>query len=172
MIEHEITGLIAGNNRRPGDIVVHNFTEPGAVPFDVTVVSPTCATHVTTAQIAGALANAADDEKRRSYRGTKLNPLSFESHGCPSRSSRWFMHRLADRMADMTYDLKLDELAIMTQRLYIAQKISIALQVGNARMLLLCGNHRAARQADNHNPDELGPMVDLRFVERRAIMSA
>ena len=172
VIEHEITGLIGGNNRRPGDIVVHNFTEPGAAPFDVTVVSPTCPTNIGRSRVQGELANWADDNKRTSYIGTKVNPLSFESHGQPSRGSRWFMHRLADRMTEMSADLRLDELAIMTQRLYIAQRISIALQIGNARMLQLCGSHHAARQADRHQPDELAPMVDLRNVERRAILSA
>jgi hypothetical protein len=57
----------------------------------------------------------------------------------------------------------------MTQRLYLAQRINIALQLGNAKMLLLCGNHHAANQA-NHN--ELGPIVDMRNVERRGLMSA
>ena len=131
-----------------------------------------CPTNIGRSRVQGELANWADDSKRTSYIGTKVNPLSFESHGQPSRGSRWFMHRLADRMTEMSADLRLDELAIMTQRLYIAQRISIALQIGNARMLQLCGSHHAARQADRHQPDELAPMVDLRNVERRAILSA
>ena len=39
------------------------------------------------------------------------------------------MHRIAERMTEMSADLRLDELAILTQALYIAQKINIALQV-------------------------------------------
>jgi hypothetical protein len=172
VIEHEITGLVAGNNRRPGDIIAHNFTDPGPVPYDVTIVSPNCITNLEMGQVQGAVANDADDEKRRKYQGVKLTPLSFESHGFPSRSSRWFMHRLADRMTSLSADLRLDELAVMTQRLYIAQRINIALQMGNAKMLLLCGSHHAANQADRHQHDELGPMVDMRNVERRALLSA
>jgi hypothetical protein len=171
VVDHEVTGLIAGNNRRPGDIVVHNFTDPGAIPFDVTVVSPTCPTNIARNETQGQLADWADDEKRMKYFGTRVNPLSFESHGCPSRGSRWFMYRIADRMTDMSADLRLDELAILTQRLYIAQKISIALQVGNARMLLACGNRLAARREEQHH-DQLAPIVDLRNVERRALLTA
>jgi len=82
------------------------------------------------------------------------------------------MHRLADRMTELNVDLRLDRLAVMTQRLYIAQRINIALQMGNAKMLLLCGSHHAANQASDRHTDELGPMVDMRNVERRALMSA
>ena len=171
-VEHEVSGMIAGSNRRPGDIVVHNFTEAGAVPFDVTIVSPTCPTNIVKGQVHGDVANWADDQKRRSYVGTRVNPLSFESHGCPSRGSRWFMHRIAERMTDVNFDLRLDELAELTQRLYIAQRISVAIQIGNARMLLLCGNRLAARQDERYQPDELAPMVDLRHIPRRAILNA
>lgn len=169
-VEHEVRGMIPGNNQRPGDIVVHNFTGPGPIPFDVTVVSNTCATHIAKNTRRGELADWADDDKRNKYAGTLVNPLSFESHGCPSRGARWFMHRIAERMTEMSADLRLDELAILTQALYIAQKINIALQVGNARMLLACGNRLAARQEDRAH-DQLAPMVDLRNVQRREFLA-
>ena len=73
-------------------------------------------------------------------------------------------------MTEMSADLRLDELAILTQALYIAQKINIALQVGNARMLLACGNRLAARQEDRAH-DQLAPMVDLRNVQRREFLA-
>ena len=171
VIDHEVTGMIAGSNQRPGDIVVHNFTEAGAVPFDITIVSPTCSTHVAKGQIHCDVANSADDDKRKKYKGIRVHPLSFESHGLPSRGSRWFMSRCAERMTELNFDLQLDELAVLTQRLYIAQRISVALQIGNARMLLLCGNRQAARQDEQYRPDELAPMVDFRHVSRRAILS-
>jgi hypothetical protein len=78
------------------------------------------------------MANQADDDKRNKYKGTNVQPLSFESHGCPSRHSRWFINRIAERLAELNAcfielnaDLRLDELAIMTQRLYIYQRIPL-----------------------------------------------
>jgi hypothetical protein len=171
-IAYETTGLMPGNNRRPGDIVVENFTAPGHVPFDVTVISPTCPTHVDRGQIHGAVANQGDDDKRRDYPGIRINPPSFESHGQPSRGSRWFIHRIADRIAELCADLRIDELAVLTQRLYIAQRINIALQIGNARMLLLCGSHHAARRHQERQTDDLAPLVDFTNAERREILSA
>jgi hypothetical protein len=171
MFDYETRHLIPGSDARPGDLVIHDFTEAGQVPFDVTVVSPTCPTNLANGQVKAKMANQADDDKRNKYKGTNVQPLSFESHGCPSRHSRWFINRIAERLAELNADLRLDELAIMTQRLYIYQRISIALQVGNARMLILCGNRLAARQ-DNNRPNELAPLVDFTFVENREILSA
>ena len=82
------------------------------------------------------------------------------------------MKCIAEHLTDLNFDLRLDELAVLTQRLYIAQKISVAIQIGNARMLLLCGNRFAARQDERHRPDELAPLVDLTYVSRSAILEA
>ena len=168
MVENETPNLIPGSNSRPGDLVCHNFTSPGPVPFDVTIVSPTCPTHLARGQEFGAVANQADDQKRQRYEGTLVHPLSFESHGLPSRGSNWFIKRVADRMVEFNADLSLEKLKVLAQRLYLFQKIAIALQTGNARMILLCGNRRAAIQ-DSTRPSDTAPLLDMTNVEWREL---
>lgn len=167
--EKETPGLVPGTNQRPGDIVVHDFTTAGPTPCDVTIVSPTCSHHLPLGiQGRGLVANQADDNKRKKYRNVRIYPLGLESHGYPSRGTKWFLHRVADRMLELEEELGLDKLTVMSQRLYIYQKVMVALQVANARMIILCGDPRLA-QRERDNPSVHAPLVDLTFAEWQGV---
>ena len=78
------------------------------------------------------------------------------------------MKRLADQMLDRLDEDATSKHRMLVQRLYIYEKISIALQRSNAQMIRLCGNpHLAQRELNNPSADL--PLVDLTFVEWRGL---
>ena len=157
----EPTNLVAGTRLKPADVGIHGFTNGPLIScVDVTVRSPTCPTYLVMGQEPGAVARQADADKRRKYGQQVVIPFAMETYGTLSPSARFVLKKLVTNMIAVSPDL--DQESVKMQRMYCLQRISIALQKGNAQMILLCGDSMSAwrRTFDVH-----APVVDIRAAE-------
>lgn len=168
----EGTGYIAGTQRRPGDVIFTDFLANGTLLCDVAVINPMCDNWINLAIRGRGVAVAAkDEEKRNEYRPDliEVQPVCFEALGCPSSGAIYIINALANRLANYTADYMLDDLNISAQTLYVHQRVSVALQKGNALMINHCGK-RMPLQDDQLGIANFGPVVDMTFVEPQEVL--
>jgi len=159
----EPPNLVAGTRRKPADVGIHGLTALGPLIscVDVTVRSPTCPTYLALGQTRGAVAAQADIDKRLKYGPQQaVVPFAMETYGTLSPSARFVLSALVANMIAVSPDL--DQETSKMQYLYCLQRISVALQKGNAQMILMCGDSMAASR---HSFDVYAPVVNVREVE-------
>jgi hypothetical protein len=107
----------------------------------------------------GAVARQADADKRQKYGQQQVVPFALETYGTFSPSARFVLKSVVDNAIAVNPDF--DRLSEKIQRMYCLQRISIALQNGNAQMILACSDTLAARRMNN-SFDAYAPIVIVR----------
>jgi hypothetical protein len=162
MVSFEPAGLVATNGRlKPADISVSGLSSDRVFSnIDVTVVNPACPTHLQDGQTARLVANNADARKRAKYeRHARVVPFSIEVYGTFSRSARWVCRKVVENYTAVHPDI--DRFSEKVQSTYALQVISVALQRGNAQMILSCGDPLLAQRLNN-SVDVYAPPVHPR----------
>ena len=135
--QKEMPGLIPGTLSRPADIYVENWVDGRKVAFDVSVTSPTQEAIVVQAAVRPAAAiEARKTAKNRAHfdncrsQGIHFQPLVVESFGGWDKDALKFLKELSRQDArrwgkDSALEIK-----------YFFQRLSVALQRGNAALLI------------------------------------
>ena len=159
MVQYEPPDLIAHNGRlKPADVSVSGLV-PGRLftSIDVTVVNPACTTHVANGQIRGQVAQLAENKKRLKYlRVHRVVPFAVETYGTFGRSAKWVCRKIVNNYTSVHPDI--DRFAERVQSTYILQVLSVALQCGNAQVILACGDPMMENRLLN-SVDVYAPLV-------------
>ena len=150
MVSYEPGNLITTNGRlKPADVSVSGLSSDRVFSnVDVTVVNPACSTYLQDGQIARLVANNADTKKRNKYaRQARVVPFAMEVYGTFSRSAKWVCRKVVENYTSVHPDI--DRFSEKVQSTYVLQVISVALQRGNAQMILACGDPLLARRLLN-----------------------
>ena len=135
--QKEMPGLIPGTLSRPADIFIHNWVDRRKIPFDVSVTSPTQdAVLLRAADHPGAAIEARKQSKNRAHfencraQGVYFQALVVETFGGWDSDALSFLKELGRQEArrwgkDSALGIK-----------YLFQRLSIALQRGNAALLI------------------------------------
>ena len=133
----ELPGLVPGSNSRPADVFVRNWVDGRRIAFDVSVVSPTQdAIVLRAAETAGAAIEMRKKSKVRDHfdncrsQGIHFQPLVVETFGGWDKDALSFLKTLGHQAArrwgrNNSLEIK-----------YFFQRMSIALQRGNASLLI------------------------------------
>ena len=133
----EMPGLIPNSLSRPADVFVENWVDGRKVAFDVSVTSPTQeATVLQAANRPGAAIDARKASKNRAHfadcraQGIFFQPLVVESFGGWDRDALLFLKELGRQDARRWGKDPAQEIR------YFFQRLSVALQRGNAALLV------------------------------------
>ena len=129
----EPNGLVRDNGKRPDGMSLIPWKMGRPLVWDATCVYTLASTHLPmTKSGAGNAASTAEDLKRRKYgtlgRGYIFVPFGVETLGPWGPSAKGFFKDICKKLFDTTSDQKAGS--------YFAQRISIAIQRGNAASLL------------------------------------
>ena len=133
----EMPGLVPGSQSRPADVFIRNWTDGRKIAFDVSVISPTQdAVVLRAADISGAAIETRKSSKNRAHfdncraSGIHFQPLVVETFGGWDKDALSFLKTLAHQ--DARRWGKNNSLECK----YFFQRLSLALQRGNAALLV------------------------------------
>ena len=133
----EMPGLVTGSQSRPADVFIPQWIDGRKIAFDVSVTSPTQeALLLRAAEIPAAAIEARKASKKRTHfdncraEGIFFQPLVVETFGGWDKEAVNFLKKMATQ--DARRWGKLPSLEIK----YFFQRLSVALQRGNATLLL------------------------------------
>lgn len=129
----EPTGLARNDGKRPDGMTLVPWKMGQPLVWDATCVDTLALSHLRgTAVKAGSAANSAENLKRRKYAGINsgciFEPFGVETLGPWGESAHRVFKEISHRLVDLTRDQRAGS--------YLAQRISVAIQRGNAASLL------------------------------------
>lgn len=129
----EPVGVFRDDGKRPDGMTLIPWERGRALVWDATCVDTLAPSRISgTLLKSGAAAEAAEETKRRKYASLSNNyifmPLGVETFGPWGPSTKKFITKLAPRLVDVTGDKRAGS--------FLAQRISLAVQRGNAASVL------------------------------------
>ena len=134
----EPNGLNRGDGRRPDGITIFPFSQGKALCWDATCVNTFALSLINkTAIEAGSAATAAENTKRRNYPEMvsrfRFEPIAIETSGAFGHTTRKIVNEIGKRISEKTGDKR--------ETTWLKQRISIAIQRGNALSILASAKH-------------------------------
>ena len=135
----EPVGIDRGDGRRPDGITIFPFSEGKCLCWDATCVDTYAATHVNGSAVSpGSAAREAEDEKRRKYAALgaryRFEPIAMETAGTYGSTTGALLTEIGRRITNVTDDPR--------ETLWLEQRISLAVQRGNAFSILSAVRNR------------------------------
>ena len=129
----EPPGIVRDDGKRPDGVTLVPWARGKPLVWDATCVDTLAPSHVSaTAGLAGAAASSAENIKRRKYSSLSENyifaPFGVETMGAWGPNTKAFIKTLSKRLIDTSGDPRAGS--------YLGQRISLAIQRGNAASLL------------------------------------
>ena len=137
----EPTGLNRDNNMRPDGVTIFPFSRGKALSWDATCVNTYAECSVNaTAGTAGLAAKKAEDDKRKTYfvlsRINRFEPVAIETSGVFGPTTKVIVSEIGKRISEKSGDAR--------ESMWLRQRLSIAIQRGNAISILAKTNHMTA----------------------------
>ena len=137
----EPTGLNRDNNTRPDGVTIFPFSRGKALSWDATCVNTYAECSVNaTAGTAGLAAKKAEDDKRKTYfalsRTHRFEPVAIETSGVFGPTTKVIVSEIGKRISEKSGDAR--------ESMWLRQRLSIAIQRGNAISILAKTNHMTA----------------------------
>ena len=134
----EPEGIDRGDNLRPDGLTSQPFSQGKALCWDATCVDTFCESYVhECATVAGSAATKAEIRKRNKYqemgRRYKFEPIAIETTGVYGSTTRTIIKEIGKRISDKTGDIR--------ESLWFRQRLSIAIQRGNAQLIQSPSDH-------------------------------
>ena len=135
----EPVGIDRGDGKRPDGITIFPFSEGKCLCWDATCVDTYAATHVNGSAVSpGSAAREAEDGKRRKYAALgaryRFEPIAMETAGTYGSTTGALLTEIGRRITNVTDDPR--------ETLWLEQRISLAVQRGNAFSILSAVRNR------------------------------